>query len=1055
MVSYDEYYSAIDEIKEYLSRDLIGPIEEDEVIESIEPLSYYAMGILWAKRLGELSVFETSQVGVSEEEVEDAVNSDNDSISDANKYKPSAMGMSVMLPVDAKELKVTFTYGKYKVSSIEKKPDDESKKEIKVNTYTRKQYEISTVFKIPGSYGTIKCKENEQFRNMGVDITLCVRKIMHDGSKLITVSVSNAVEAPQMSKEQNESAMFQCHIQLFCAEGFTPIYQNMMTGYTEEEQIETLQYRNIKNYAYGHGCSVEYTESTKITEIASSFIPAERVFQMRPGTIKDKEILKLTYWNKANRTDACRRLELFISEYKKWREEQFIISESLVEYHVATEAVLKRIDICIDRLLSGLSVLQLNDDAWSAFLLMNEAMLLQRAKTKKITDSNLDSVEWYPFQLAYILQIVPDITEKNSDFRDYADLLWFPTGGGKTEAYLGVAAFTIFYRRLSNKPVKDGVTVIMRYTLRLLTIQQFERASALICACEFLRRQRSISGGRISIGLWIGSGMTPNHIDGEGGAAAVLKELKEDPDKKVYEGNPVQITTCPWCGETIDLDGYEIIKDKGMVIRCNRNPKCEFHSALPVFVIDDDIYSEQPTLLLSTIDKFARLAWEEDAISIFGNGICSPPELIIQDELHLISGPLGSLAGIYEIGVEYLCSQNGRYPKVIASTATVKNAAEQIKNLYNKQMFQFPPSGIDFSDSFFAIKATDEERPARTYLGLCETGGSLADLMIRVYANLIFIRALFIKQNRADEVVDQFSTIIGYFNAIRDLGSTDNIINDRIFTYIRTLIKIKFKDDSEDIGLILEDVRMGTHDELTSRKTSKEVKETLSNLELRYNEYGSYTYVLASNMLSVGIDINRLGIMTMYNQPKTNAEYIQATSRVGRQNPGIVLALYNGSRSRDKSHYEQFGFYHKSFYQYVEATSVTPFSARAIEKAIHCVLIIMLRLSEPTLSGNEAAVNFSSNAAYTDKVKNFILDRVKEIHPESVDVAREWISHIIERWDELAKENPDTLVYYKRNTAGFCNLLMPSEQGATIDFPTTLNSLRNVDSSSNVFIQER
>lgn len=548
--------------------------------------------------------------------------------------------------------------------------------------------------------------------------------------------------------------------------------------------------------------------------------------------------------------------------------------------------------------------------------------------------------------------------------------------------------------------------------------------------------------------------MTPNHIDGDGGAAAILSELKDDPDKRINEGNPVQITTCPWCGNKIDLDGYEIIKGKGLTIRCNNNPRCEFHNGLPIYLVDDDIYRVRPTLLLSTIDKFARLAWQIESKALFGDKHHLPPELIIQDELHLISGPLGSLAGIYEIGVEYLCSRNGRCPKVIASTATVKNAAEQIRNIYNKQMFQFPPNGISFNDSFFAVRANSADRPARTYLGLCETGGSLADLMIRVYANLTFIKALFIKQGKPEHVIDQFSTIVGYFNAIRDLGGADNIINDRIYSYIRTLTNRKFRTDAEKVNLELSDVKTGIHDELTSRKTAKEIKETLLNLELKYKDHGYYSYVLASNMLSVGIDIDRLGMMTMYNQPKSNAEYIQATSRVGRQNPGLVLSMYNGSRSRDKSHYEQFGFYHQAFYQFVEATSVTPFSARAIEKAIHCVFIIMLRLSEPLLGANEDAVNFRSNDICVKKVREFIIDRVRDVYPYGVTDAERWLTEIADSWEQLAKENPDTLVYKSYND-GKCSLLISGEQEEGVDFPATLNSLRNVESSSNVFIQER
>ena len=1068
MNRYNEFYSAIDEIKDFLYRDLIGPVKVNEVIENVEPLSYYVIGILWPKRLSDgICYTEHNQMSIFDEydeEIEDYIHTDDDSITNANAYKPSAMGISVMLPASVNNIDAEFTFGKYTMTSItetyeepfEKEGEEPTVKTKTSNYFTQKTYSISPSFSIPTRLGTIVCDKHDDYRRLGADITLCVRRIMSDGTKLVTVSITNSSSVAQQTKEQNENALFQCVLRLKCENGFLPIYQNIMSAKNYKEQMSAMQYRNVLNYAYGHGCSVSYNEDgTLIKEICSDFMPSERVLQMMPDIINSDELLRLTYWRETERESACDKLEDFIIEYTEWKIRQSEYAKTLGDvYQEVARSVINRIEICILRLRHGVSVLRENDKAWYAFKLMNEAMLLQRIKTKRLKDSETDGIAWYPFQLAYILQIIPDITEDKSDYRDNVDLLWFPTGGGKTEAYLGVAAFVIFYRRLSTKPLNDGATIIMRYTLRLLTIQQFERASALICACEYLRSEHQIEGGEISIGLWIGSGMTPNRIEGEGGAAEKLKELNDNPDKKIYEGNPIQITTCPWCSEPIDLDGYSIDKG-GMKIRCNRNHKCRFNSALPIYVIDDDIYRVQPTLVLSTIDKFARLAWEERAKSLFGSDICAPPELIIQDELHLISGPLGSLAGIYEIGVEYLCNRNGRYPKVIASTATVKNAYEQIKNLYNKSMRQFPPSGIDFTDSFFAVRASENDRAARTYVGLCETGGTLADLMIRVYANLVLIKHLFIKQGRPTKVIDQFSTIISYFNAIRDLGSASNIIFDRVYSIIRTLTNLKFKNDAEKTGLTLGDIRTGNNDELTSRKTSKEVKETLTNLELPYTEHGAYSYVLASNMLSVGIDINRLGIMTMYNQPKSNAEYIQATSRVGRQNPGVVLTLYNASRSRDKSHYEQFGFYHKTFYKYVESTSVTPFSARAIEKAIHCVFIIMLRLSEPLLCANDYAVNFRANDPCVEKVKQFILERIARIHPDAVEGAGEYIDDIAQRWEALAEENPDTLVYYKRNQEGVCNLLTSGEQGSILNFPATLNSLRNVEPSSNVFIQER
>ncbi|MCK4261006.1 MAG: hypothetical protein KAX49_18670 [Halanaerobiales bacterium] len=927
-----------------------------------------------------------------------------------------------------------------------KHTEEQGEKRV-LHKYEREPHEYTLSLELPKKPDFKNNAENEELKSLEINIECYVRKIFDDGSRLITVAVINEKTAPQKSIAQNEGAIFQCELHISAENSFIPIYKNDFINTGEEMLISNMLYSNIFNYAYGHGCSVKYDDTNgNVNSINSEFMPSEQVLQMMPNSLKKDNFLKMTYWRNVDRNLACTQLREFIEEYVAWCEDQEDQGAMLVNHNFAVKSSIAKIRTCIKRLERGVDFLKSNDIAWQSFLLMNEAMLLQRVKTKKC-DENI--IKWYPFQLAYILQIIPDIVDGSSDFRDFVDLLWFPTGGGKTEAYLGVCAFVIFYRRLLHKPSVDGVTIIMRYTLRLLTIQQFERATALICACEHLRKIHNISGGEINIGLWIGSNMTPNHISD---AAEKLKELIEEPSKKIYEGNPIQIITCPWCGSTIDVGCYRV--DHNMTIRCKNNKNCEFHNGLPIYLVDDDIYEKCPTLILGTVDKFARIVWEEKSKAIFGKDDFLPPELIIQDELHLISGPLGSITGIYEIAVEKLCERNGKTPKIIASTATVKNANEQIKNLYNKKMFQFPPNGISLDDSFFAVRADKTKRPARRYLGLCETGGSLADLLIRVYSNLIFTKNLFVKQGLSPDIVDQFYTTVGYFNAIKDLGASSSIINDRVSNHIKSLINHKFSAIAEQNGLTIRDIKnYEKHDELTSRKTSKEIKETLEQLSEPFTSDLCYSYVLASNMLSVGIDIDRLGVMTVYNQPKSNAEYIQATSRVGRNNPGVVLTMYNGMRSRDKSHYEQFSYYHKTLYQYVEATSVTPFSARAIEKALHCVFIALVRHTISGMSGNSDAVNFRNRLNGVDKIRIYILERVRSINMSAFDYAEDWIEYFAEEWERLAIENRDTLVYSDYR-GGLC-LLNPAEKSNDIGLPTTLNALRNVDSSSNVYILRR
>lgn len=1043
MSGYKRYYDAVDEIYSCLKRDLIGPVEEMEILENVEPLSTYACGILWPLRIDS----PTSEADEPEEaallaqqedieEVEDAIVSADDSISNANIYKPTSMGISLMLPKETNELKINFSGAKYT-------HEEEQKEERLVHRFKRLPFSIPTNAIIGAKYGTKQLVLNS---DLCIKFTLTLRNILSDGSKLVTITAQNVSRARQKGIDQSISAIFQCELVVSTTNSLLPVYQNNAIVSNEEEKIGRLQYRNVMNYAYGHGCSIAYSETHEgVFAVKSDFLPTERVYQMMPGEIRSNSILNLAYWNTVSRDSACDELSDFVDEYMAWRKKQKNVAESLsgVEYKSAGNTVIQRIDECISRLKKGIEILKDNDKAWKSFILMNRAMLLQRIKTKH-TDEKF--VNWYPFQIAYILQIIPDIIDENNCYRKSVDLLWFPTGGGKTEAYLGVAAFTIFYRRLISKAISDGVTVIMRYTLRLLTIQQFERATALICACEHIRKEENLDGGEINIGLWIGSSMTPNRIEQ---ATDVLLKLRDNPYEKIYEGNPVQITRCPWCGTKIDLNGYEI-KDGAMNICCADNPTCEFHSGLPIYVVDDDIYRVRPTLLLSTIDKFARIAWEENTRNLFGEN-CPPPELIIQDELHLISGPLGSLSGIYEIALEYLCSKAGKHPKVIASTATVKNAKEQIQNLYDRKTIQFPPAGIDYDDSFFAVRADADKRPARTYIGLCEMGGSIADLLIRIYATLFFAKALFIKQGKDVDVIDQYFTTVGYFNALRDLGASSTIIQDRIFTHIRNLVARTFKKESEQYQIIPTDVRVFEHSELTSRKSSKEIKDTLDQLALQYNEPGSYSYVLASNMLSVGIDIDRLGVMTVYNQPKSNAEYIQATSRVGRRNPGIVLAMYNNMRSRDKSHYEQFGYYHKSFYRYIEATSVTPFSLRAMEKALHCVFVALIRLTIPSLSANEAARHFNMDMKAVAKVREYIVKRVGEIMPKNVDFAAETLQNFEHDWEDVAIENSNTLCY--KSYTGLPSLLASAEEYSELGLPKILNSLRNVDPSVNIYFR--
>lgn len=766
----------------------------------------------------------------------------------------------------------------------------------------------------------------------------------------------------------------------------------------------------------------------------------------------------MSIWSETNKEVGLSELLRYIDTYKKWKEKLRAQLPSIpAAYIVVAEKILTHIDECIERLTASVSVLRKDPVAWKAFCLMNIAMMRQSAKKRNQLECE---VTWYPFQLCYVLMCVQDMVEPQSKWRSTVDLLWFPTGGGKTEAYLGVAAFSIFYRRLSKGDAGNGVTVLMRYTLRMLTAQQFERAAALICECDLLRRSEHLPGGEISIGLWVGGEVTPNHVvspdpDMET-AESVLEKIKTGTTSDV-KTSPIQLSVCPYCGTPLSAaNSYRVIHGQ---FRTNcPNAKCAFHDDLPVVTVDDDVYTRRPTLLIGTIDKFARLTWEEKTGAIFsedGNGL--PPDLLIQDELHLISGPLGSISGLYEIAIETLCSHQQVYPKILASTATLCNATAQIKSLYGKEAFQFPPSGFSAEDSFFARVASPDERPQRMYLGYCETGGSLQDAVVRVFGVTKFALQYLIRCGTDERVIDHFWTNVGYFNSLKDLGSADTLIIDRVCSYAEALRRHKFKAIAEAVQMprISNEYEYG---ELTSRKNTREITEIRDQLDVQhYPSPAALNYVLSSNMLSVGIDINRLGLMTVYGQPKSTSEYIQATSRVGRSNPGLVIVLLHMLRTRDISHYEQFQTYHQALNKMVEPTSVTPYACRAMDKALHCVFTVLIRHMCPELRDNKGAAKFRETAPNVQKIRNMLITLIKERSEETSLYAEDILDTYIELWHQAAVERGEHFQYqlFNKSENDTDALLIPAERSEDAAFPPTMNSMRNVDTQSGVFLKRR
>lgn len=876
------------------------------------------------------------------------------------------------------------------------------------------------------------------------------------------------------------------------------------TAFDDEEKSLDLLYRNKLVYGTGHGVSVDWNiDNDGIGSIFTEFMPEYEVpkinLNLRRETEQEQAVneysLSMKYLSDLDKTDRATKIsdmESFIDCYGTWIDKLKKESKSFsARYKQTAEKHILQCEESFTRMKKGLAILKQDDTAWNAFQLTNRAMFMQRIHgvfqgkdhypddedwQQKMEELNYstesdDKCRWRPFQLAFLLMSICSMVDPECVERDLVDLIWFPTGGGKTEAYLGFTAFAIFHRRLTN-PKNGGTTVLMRYTLRLLTSQQFTRAATLICACEKIRKDEertrfknyNLGYEKITIGLWIGGDHIPN----------TNQKAKEFLDKLIQSGsdlkgrkdkyNKFQVLKCPWCGtkmvqdlqdgKTIGKWGYKLHNKKNFYLSCTQEG-CEFEKELPVQIIDEELYKEPPTLLFGTVDKFAMMAWKKDIISFFGGQDKSTPDLIIQDELHLIAGPLGSMVGIYETAIDYLCSSKGRRPKIIASTATIRQATQQCRALYNREVRQFPAQGLDASDSFFAKEVPTQFDFGRTYLGVMPSGKT--KVMLQARATAIALQYVYQLQC-PDEQKDQFYTLAIYFNSLKELGKASSVVADDVKDFIK---RITYRQ----IVKLYSSRNIGTTYELTSRVSTTELNETLDKLEhmvysaknIEEHKY-PINVLLASNMISVGVDVSRLNLMFLQGQPKSVSEYIQASSRIGRTNPGLAVALYDSSKSRDRSYYEQFKAFHSAFYKYVEPTGVTPFSAPSRDRALHAVLLSGVRQSVGSLNTDESApsILMASDSAEVETFARFIYERVKEINSfnpkgmidDSGQVMDE-LEAFIEQWKKKAAIF-EKLVYGDKYIAtdgskDTHRIIKRFDDRGSDDAHRTLTSLRNVD----------
>jgi hypothetical protein len=1032
-------------------KDLLGPAggQEEELNKDEDRVrERYLVGML-APRAIAVEAAALDEIGTAgTEDVE--VGATDISAPPTDTMFPSSMGMSFVIEPEAKEILIKTEWGRYRRTPS----NTQKEKDGRPALIWKREHVVGDPQLVPlitGPFGPLIPSQPQPL----VKLQGRIRQLPNGW--IVTVFLVNQQE--EVKARKDEAWIFQPKMWAMDPHG-GPIFikRNSITADLARmdpitrEETETLEmlYRRHLQFAVGHGVSVHATLPDPLAEratiIETEFVPKAEVAQQTPPTAQDRGFESIAGLNldmqqlaDTPKPTLISNLRIIETAYDGWitREENKLndSAEKLGEHQQAARRAIERCQRALSRIKEGIDLIESNSQAEEAFRFANRAMWFQRVRStysRKVRKKELQQGEtpstfdvpanrsWRLFQLAFILLNLPSATNLHHPDRSHetdavADLLWYATAGGKTEAYLGLTAYVLALRRLQGdiegRPGDHGVAVLMRYTLRLLTLQQFQRAAALLCACEVIRREDKLKWGAtpFRLGLWVGQKSTPNTISQ---AAEALRQTRTG-GRPLASGTPYQITSCPWCGTQItenNLKVYEAPSDIGRVATYCGDPlgACEFSEAkapkegLPVMVVDEEIYRRPPSLLIATVDKFAQMPWKGEVQMLFGrvNGFCPrhgfvspeiddarshpakqgqpavqrlpqgplrPPDLIIQDELHLISGPLGSMVGLYETGVDELCcwevhGQKVR-PKVIASTATIRRAPDQVRKLFVRKLEVFPPQGTGIGDSYFSVRRDPGSQfPGRRYLGICAFGRRYPVSLIRVY--VAFMAAAQALYNKYDRLADPWMTLAGYFNSIRELAGTRRLVGDDIRARLR---------DADQRGLAKRQIR--SVDELTSRKSGTDIPKILERLESIFDKafeaqrradrdagrqpstLDPYDVILATNMISVGVDIDRLGLMVVAGQPKSTSEYIQATSRVGRTaaGPGLICAVYNWARPRDLSHYESFEHYHDTFYKHVEALSVTPFSARALDRGLSGVLVGLVRLFEERLNANQKA----------------------------------------------------------------------------------------------------
>ncbi|MET7645734.1 helicase-related protein [Streptomyces sp. NPDC005426] len=1048
-----------------LRRDLLGPGTPDEILTQDPPITAYPIGVLFPRPAGAEAVRALDDDAAEIEGLDDAplVRGRRDLEESAPDFgpsftgdrRPSSMGLTFAVdPSVSPDIVVLTEAAMYDPVDPEGRPISAERAEARSTSEQKEHWRRRVLDLRPLTIDvTIPKLHRPEPLHDGVSVEILVRPPTA-GTVTVTVSLVNTRLVSEREL-QDAHALYQPRLTVATPSRAKAFVERPADRRAVDPEVAAsrLLHRHAPTFAMGHGCAAAWdwtppaigapdNSPAAIDTVRTEFVPTHDVLLTDSNPDIDDSALTMHGLATRPQTEVLAALDELMSDYAEWIDRKETESRTFrgTSHESPALAQIAQCRTALGRMRRGIRVLGENSDAMQAFRLANRAMAYQRSRGEWVRNGRDGAPDetlgrWRPFQISFMLLCLEGIVDPEHEDRSVADLLWFPTGGGKTEAYLGLIAFTTFLRRLRLGERGAGVTVLMRYTLRLLTLQQFERAAALICAMERIRlgAEGALGAEPISIGMWVGQSATPNRLSD---ARESLAELRKE--KELQEKNPVQLHACPWCGTRLDAYQYEVDEEsKRMYVRCP-DTWCDFRDGLPVHLVDEAVYDARPTLVIATVDKFAAMPWREQTAALFNRDRTDgtpPPELIVQDELHLISGPLGTLTGLYETAVDLLAES----PKVIASTATIRRASDQGRALFNRTVAQFPPAGIDARDSWFAVETPKERKASRQYVGLLTPSTSQSTLLIRTYANLLH------QASRADteeDVRDAYWTLVGYFNSLRLLAAAQLQVHDDVDAYLSHLASRDGCPKRDDLHQI----------ELTSRATSSEVPRRLKQMEKRLPHPDAVDVLLATNMISVGVDVDRLGLMAVMGQPQTTAEYIQATSRVGRRHPGLVAVMLNSSRSRDRSHYESFQHFHSALYREVESTSVTPFSSRARDRGLHAVIVALARFLIPAARTNDGAGRISQFRMELERrVRTPLLDRVRSVEPDEYRATADAFDEFVDWWTDEAEAHGG-LLYEPKRGSRTPSLLRAFDKEDENAWPT-LWSLRDVDAESALFME--